>query len=247
VPEAELYRPVKRFLESQGYEVKGEVGDCDVVGVRGDEPPVIVELKERLCLALLLQAVDRLAVTQSVYVAFRVGRGHSAAWRTHGDLVHRLLRRVGLGLLTVSTRGVVTPVLDPGPYRPRTCGDRRRLLLEEFHARAGDPEAGGSPSRPRLTAYRQDVLRCARELSAAGVLRLADLRERSGVERAGPILQDNHYGWFTRVERGHYRLSRKGRRELRDWAQALSALAPPYEAGNGAEDGAARDHGLRTR
>ena len=235
MPEADLYPPVKQFLESQGYEVKGEVDACDVVGVRGDEPPVIVELKERLSLALLLQAVDRLAMTEAVYVAFRTGRGRSAAWRSHGTQVVRLLRRAGLGLLTVSARDIVTPELDPGPYRPRTNGARRRLLLEEFRARAGDTETGGSPSRPRLTANRQDALRCARELSEAGVLRPRDVRERAGVERAAPILRDNHYGWFTRVERGRYELSRAGRGALREWAQALSALAHPGPATGGAD------------
>ena len=43
--EAELYGPVKAFLEDRGYEVKGEIGPCDLVAVRGDEAPVIVELK----------------------------------------------------------------------------------------------------------------------------------------------------------------------------------------------------------
>ena len=43
--ESDLYLPLKRFLESQNYEVKGEVQDCDVVAVRGEEAPVVVELK----------------------------------------------------------------------------------------------------------------------------------------------------------------------------------------------------------
>ena len=42
--ETDLYPPVKRFLEAQGYEVKAEVRGCDVTAVRGDEAPVIVEL-----------------------------------------------------------------------------------------------------------------------------------------------------------------------------------------------------------
>ena len=46
MPEADLYGPIKRFLEAQGYEVKGEIGPCDVMAVRGDEGPVVVELKE---------------------------------------------------------------------------------------------------------------------------------------------------------------------------------------------------------
>ena len=222
--ETELYDPIKRFLEAQGYTVKGEVGACDVVGVRGDEPPVVVELKERLSLALLLQAVDRLAVTEHVYVAFRVGKGHSAAWRTRGRQVTRLLRRLGLGLLTVSTRGTVTAALDPAPYRPRTSAPRRARLLREFAERVGDPEPGGSAPRPRLTAYRQDALRCARVLADGGVTRLREVRERAGVERAGSILRDNHYGWFERERIGHYTLTPRGRKELADWAPAFDGL-----------------------
>ena len=60
MPETDLYGPIKTFLEAQGYVVKGEIGACDVMAVRGDEGPVVVELKERLTLALILQAVDRL-------------------------------------------------------------------------------------------------------------------------------------------------------------------------------------------
>lgn len=221
MPEVELYGPIKQFLEAQGYVVKGEIGPCDIVALRGDEGPVIVELKERLNFALILQAVDRLTVSDAVYIAFRVGKGHSASWRSRGKQVKRLLRRLGLGLLTVSTRGNVVPVLDPAPYRPRLNARRRLLLLKEFAERVGDPEPGGSVSRPRLTAYRQDALRCARELGDSGVLKLSVVRERAGVPRAGPIMRDNHYGWFDRVKTGHYDLSPKGREELVRWSDTL--------------------------
>ena len=222
--EVELYGPIKRFLEAQGYTVKGEIGACDVVAVRGAEAPVVVELKERLNLALILQAVDRLTVSDTVYVAFRIGKGHSASWRSRRKQVRSLLRRLGLGLLTVSARGNVEPVLDPAPYRPRSDVARRARLLKEFAERVGDPEAGGSAPRQRLTAYRQDALRCARELFEGGVLKVSGIRERAGVPRAGPILRDNHYGWFDRVKIGHYDLSPKGRRDLEIWSDALETL-----------------------
>jgi hypothetical protein len=224
--EVELYGPIKRFLEAQGYAVKGEIGPCDIVAVRGDDGPVVVELKERLSLALVLQAVDRLRVSDTVYVAFRIGKGHSASWRSRRKQVTSLLRRLGLGLLTVSARGRVVPVLDPAPYRPRSDGARRRRLLKEFAERVGDPEAGGSASRQRLTAYRQDALRCARELADEGVLKVSVIRERAEVPRAGPILRDNHYGWFDRVKIGYYDLSPKGRRDLVQWAEAIESLEP---------------------
>lgn len=227
MPEVDLYGPIKRFLEDQGYTVKGEIGACDIVAVRGDEAPVVVELKERLSLALVLQAVDRLALSKTVYIAFRIGKGHSASWQSRPKQMKSLLRRLGLGLLTVSARGQVVAVLDPAPYRPRTSPPRRARLLKEFAERVGDPEAGGSASRPRLTAYRQDAIRCARELADADVLKLGDIRERAGVARAGAIVRDNHYGWFERVKTGHYALTPKGRRDLVEWAAALEGLTRP--------------------
>ena len=66
--ESDLYPPLKRFLESQNYEVKGEVQDCDVLAVRGEETPVVVELKLSLNLNVVLQAVDRLSLTPKVYI-----------------------------------------------------------------------------------------------------------------------------------------------------------------------------------
>ena len=64
--ESDLYAPVKALLEGQGYVVKGEVRGCDVVGVRGNEPPVVVELKRVFGLGLVLQGVDRLALSDKV-------------------------------------------------------------------------------------------------------------------------------------------------------------------------------------
>ena len=222
--EGDLYAPIKRFLEGQGYEVKGEIGPCDIVAVRADEDPVVVELKNTLSLTLLLQGVDRLGATSAVYVAFRVGRGASSSWRSKRKQVLALLRRLGLRLLTVSAHGNVTPVLDPTPYRPRQNPRRKARLLKEFAERVGDPETGGTSTRKRLTAYRQDALRCARALSQAGVLKVSDISGQTGVSRAGPILRDNHYGWFERARRGHYELSPKGKQELPTWAAAMAAL-----------------------
>lgn len=219
--EAALYPPIKAFLEAQGYTVKGEIGPCDVLAVRGDEPPVIVEIKEQLTLALILQAVDRLAMAPTVYIAFRAGKGHSASWRSRRKQVIALLRRLGVGLLTVSSRNRVEAVVDPLPYKPRLSERRGARLLKEFAERVGDPELGGSAAARRMTAYRQDAIRCARLLAEAEDLKVSVIRETAGVERAGAILRDNHYGWFERVRVGHYRLSPRGRTELDHWSTVL--------------------------
>ena len=113
--ESDLYLPIKQFLQAQNYEVKGEVHDCDVVAVRGDEAPVIVELKRSLNLDVLLQAVARLSLTTKVYIAVPAECSALTARRRH---VIKLLRMLGLGLAIVDAAGGVVPeangVVPPG-------------------------------------------------------------------------------------------------------------------------------------
>ena len=200
-PEVALYAPVKALLEAQGYEVKGEVLACDVVGVRGEEPPVVVELKRSFSLALVLQGIDRLALTEVVYLA--VG-----AWPRREAEVRRLCRRLGLGLMVV-TGGRADVLEDPVPYRPRHDARRAGRLLREHQRRVGDPTRGGQTRRPVMTAYRQEALRCARLLES-GPLAIRAMRALGDVPHAGAILRDDVYGWFERVERGTYALTPRG-------------------------------------
>jgi hypothetical protein len=226
--EAALYRPVKTFLEAQGYEVKGEVCGCDLVARRGDEPPVIVELKLRFNLALVLQGIDRLRLTERVYLAVPRPPYRSRGVSPEAASVRRLCRRLGLGLIIVGRRGDSVLVLEePGPYRPRPARRRVLRLADEFARRQGDPNIGGRSRAPVVTAYRQDALRCARLLAQTGPMRLRDLRVASGVDAAAPILQRNVYGWFSRIARGTYALSDGGRAALGQFADALAALSPP--------------------
>lgn len=206
-PETSLYAPVKALLEAQGYDVKGEIRGCDVVATRGDEPPVIVELKRTFGLGLVHQGIDRLAMTDAVYVA--VG-----AWPPRLPEVRRLCRRLGLGLIVV-TRGTAEVIEDPVPYQPRRNRRRTAMLLGEHRRRVGDTATGGSTRRPIMTAYRQAALRLAAALGP-GPGRVADLRRTADAPAAGRILADDVYGWFARVDRGVYELTPKGRAALED-------------------------------
>ena len=205
--ESDLYAPVKALLEGQGYSVKGEVRGCDVVAVRGSEPPVIVELKRTFGIGLVLQAVNRLALSDAVYLA--VG-----AWPKNLRDVKKLCRHLGVGLMIV-VKERVDIVLDPAPYRPRKNPRRVGRLLGEHARRVGDPNRGGSSTRvPLMTAYRQEALRCAGLLAKNGPMKVAALKLAAEAPKAAAILSQDHYGWFERVERGIYGLTPKGRAGL---------------------------------
>jgi len=217
--ETKLYAPVKSLLERQGYEVKGEVGAADVVARRGDEPPVIVELKLRFTLGLYHQAIARLALTDTVYVAVPKPTGKTARRALKDNTA--MCRRLGLGLITVRGDGRAEVWCDPGPYAPRKSRKRTERLLREFDRLRGDPNDGGATRHGIVTAYRQDALACAVYLAEYGASRGAAVKRDTGVAAATRIMADNHYGWFRRLERGVYGLSDAGRQGLADWADAL--------------------------
>ena len=216
--ETSLYLPVKKFLEKLGFEAKGEVCGCDIVAVHkdGDKALVIAELKLTFTLELVLQAVERTAVCDEVWLAVRasrLGRG-----RERDARVKKLCRLLGFGLLSVSASGRVDVMVEPGPWQPRPNAKRRSRIVQEHRRRRGDPALGGSTRQPIMTAYRQQALACAAALAAAPA---RPRHLKTTLPDAPKILLDNVYGWFARVERGVYALSENGRGALIHWKAHL--------------------------
>lgn len=215
--ESALYLPVKTFLESRGFSVKGEIGGCDLVAIGEGDPPVVVigELKLAFNLELVLQGVDRATAGDEIWLAAPLspsGRGREADPR-----FRNLCRRLGFGLLGVGRSGIVEILVAPTAPMPRNNGRKRSRLVEEHRRRRGDPAIGGSTRTPLMTAYRQQALACAAAM-AEGPKRPRDLKVI--LADAPKILQGNVYGWFERVERGWYALTPEGRAALERWPQA---------------------------
>ncbi len=207
--ETDLYKPVKSYLEDQGYVVKSEVGAADVMAVRGGEPPVLVELKLGFSLALFHQCIERFKVSDDVYMAVlrQPGKRFAKAVKANTSMA----RRLGLGLITVRlSDGLVEVHCDPGPYTPRKSSKRQAQLLREFARRQGDPNDGGQTRAGLVTAYRQDALKCALFLFEIGASKGIDVAKATSVPTATRIMRDNHYGWFEKVEKGVYGLTQAG-------------------------------------
>jgi hypothetical protein len=221
--ESDLYPPIKRHLESLGFEVKGEVCGCDLVALSDGTPELVVigEMKQSFTLELVLQGVDRTAACDEVWLAVagsKRGRGREADSR-----VKKLCRFLGFGLLVVTAAGAVEVVVEPAPWKPRRDAKRRSRLVAEHRRRRGDPVVGGSTRLPQLTAYRQRALAMAQAIAEAPG-RPRDLRALA--PDAATILRANVYGWFERIERGLYGLTDAGRAALVTWAPRLAAADP---------------------
>jgi len=225
--ETSLYAPVKRFLEGLGYSVKGEIGRCDLVGLRDDDPAVVVigELKLSFNLELILQGVDRMSLGDEIWLAAQLsarGKGRESDPR-----YRNLCRRLGFGLLGVSKSGHVDILVSPTAPTPRKDPRRRSRLVEEHKRRQGDPVAGGSTRKPIMTAYRQQALACAAAMTTAPQ-RPRDLKQ--AFPDAQKIMHRNVYGWFERSERGVYALTETGRSAVETWLPQ----APTSPDGSGA-------------
>jgi hypothetical protein len=76
--ESDLYGPIKKLLEEQGYTVRVKVDRWDLVAARGGEPPVIIELQRRFTLPLVYQGIERQRITDAVYLAVAAPTGGKA-------------------------------------------------------------------------------------------------------------------------------------------------------------------------
>ncbi|HYF93554.1 MAG TPA: DUF2161 family putative PD-(D/E)XK-type phosphodiesterase [Symbiobacteriaceae bacterium] len=222
--EAELYGPVKAFLEELGFEVKGEVNGCDLVAMRGDDL-VLVELKVAFNLPLVLQGIERQRLSDTVYLAVEAPSSRRAAPRWAE--IQRLCRRLDFGLLTVSFAAHRAPrvevVCEPGPYQPRRAVKERISLLREFRRRSGDHNVGGVTRRPIVTAYRESALLVADHLRRYGPSKPREVKAATGCDKTADILQQNVYGWFERERPGLYRVTPDGEKALDLYADVLAA------------------------
>lgn len=198
--ERDLYDPVRGYLEGLGYEVKGEVKDCDVTAMRDGEL-IVVELKRGFTLELIYQAMDRQRVADGVYVAVPLPkRGYLSP---HIREMQSLCRRLELGLIFVgfTSKGIgqvdvaVHPKEASAPRRDR----RRRLaVIREHEHRTGSANTGGVTRKKILTVYKEQALLVAKLLRDHGPMRAEDVRKLGGPANTGVILGRNALGWFDR-------------------------------------------------
>lgn len=225
--EAELYEPLRSFLQRRGYAVHGEVRGCDVVAQKGEEL-IVIELKRSFSIQLLMQAVERQEYADSVYVALPIVS--ATAYPPNFRNLRRLLKRLEVGLLLVrylkrSVRVEIAFHPEENPKRQRK--KERRAIIREVDGRLVEGARGGSATRDgsqRLTAYKQAAIHLAILLREYGRSSPAELRKLGGPERAQEILSRNYYGWFDRIERGIYTLSPEGAQSLQNLGDRIEEI-----------------------
>ncbi len=231
IKESDLYNPLKKYLEKQGYALGAEVKDCDLVALKGDEM-ILIELKTSVTLSLVIQAARRKDISDSVYIAVPVAPGKKSLPNAKG--LKNLLRKLEVGLIVVrfmKTKTRVEVLLHPAPYEKKVRRKKQAAILREVNGRYGEFHKGGIPStEERITAYRQECIRLAWLLNELGEASPAGLRKKSArPDKVQPILANNIYGWFERVRKGVYRINEAGVKALQRYERDYPALIKLFE------------------
>ncbi|OIJ14397.1 hypothetical protein BKP37_08620 [Anaerobacillus alkalilacustris] len=224
--EVDLYKPIQTYFIKEGYEVYGEVNDCDIAAVKEDEL-IVIELKLTLNVDLLIQATKRQRLTEFVYVAVPKPK-YSLRSKRWTDLCH-LIRRLELGLIIVSftsNRKKAEIIFHPTPFsqskNTRQNKQKRKSLLAEVNGRSADYNVGGSNRTKIMTAYKENCIQIACYLENFGPLSPKRLVEMGAGAKTSSILTKNFYQWFERIKRGTYIISEKGKQDIKEYPELVT-------------------------
>lgn len=232
--EKDLYQPVKEFLEIRGWEVKGEVKDCDIAAIK-DEVFLVCEMKLSLNLEVILQAVKRQKVADLVYIVAPSSRKmlKSRRWK---DIFH-LLRRLEIGLILVDAKQAgpyAEEVIQPKEFDRassiRRSNKRKQIMINEFLKRSIDLNRGGVNKEKIITVYRETAIKLAYIMKNKGSISLKEAEEYSfDKKKIQRMLYDNYYGWFERISRGVYGLTERGNKEIEDFKHVVDKICKEPE------------------
>ena len=223
IMEESLSKPVTTYFMDIGYKVRTEVDYCDICALKEDKL-VIIELKKNLSVDLLVQAVDRQKITDFVYIAIPKQKKFTvnAKWKSLCHLIKRL--EIGLILVSITDNGSYIEI----PIDPLPCDrlkymqnnkKRRNGIIKELNGRNIDLNVGGSRGRKLVTAYRESSLYIVCCLKKYGAMSPKELRNLgSDLKKTQSILSKNYYGWFSKVDKGIYALSKEGQQALIEYS-----------------------------
>lgn len=224
--EKDLFMPIKKYFEAQGYEADGEVKDIDLY-MEKDGKNIAVELKLSLDFKAFQQAALRQKVCDCVYIGIPAPRDLRS--RSFNDKIY-ILKRLGIGLITVSDKTkTVSVVSEPvvselKSFQIRNKGKRAKIS-KEFNSRVSKSNVGGVNKTKIVSNYREDALLVLNALCALkGEATTKEIHKLSKVDKTAAILRADYYGWFTKKASGVYAISDKGFDAIEEYENVLSKL-----------------------
>jgi hypothetical protein len=210
--EKAMFPILKQALEDQGYEVKAEVLNADIVGKKDDDL-IVVEMKTSLTTKLIYQGLKRSHICDYIYLA--IPKPSQQVLKSSNFKEKKtIVRRLELGLILVDLNNqTIDVLLDPTTYHFKKNKKKRQKLLKDLSQRQTSLNVGGVTKTKIITAYRELALLVLDALKDEPKT-TQYLRTYTRRKKVTSILQKNYYGWFERVSRGVYQLTESGRKAL---------------------------------
>ncbi len=209
-----MYEPIRNYFINDGFQVQGEVRQCDIAAEK-DGNIVVIELKKAFTLKLVYQAMERQSRADEVYVAIPrpLSGQNTKQWKS----MIKLLKKLEIGLITVamdSPLHIVERILSASHTSLKKESKKKKQLKEELKGRSGNYNTGGVTGKKIITAYREKAIELGCLLMAKNIVFYTELREMGMEEKQIRMLYSNVYGWYQRISRGCYSVSEMGKKEL---------------------------------
>ncbi len=132
--ETELFSPIEKFFQKNGYKVQAEVKNCDIICIKNNEL-IAIELKKAFNLKLLYQAMERKSFANYVYIGIARPKNFRKKEFKH---MLKILESLQIGLITValdSKTKNVDIILEPNFKKIAKNSKRRNIILNETNSR----------------------------------------------------------------------------------------------------------------
>lgn len=207
--EAEMYAPVKKYLEELGYTVNAEVKNCDITAKK-DDSIIILEMKKSFNISLVYQLMERKELFNQVYAV--IPRPKNCRSKNVRYMI-KLAGELGVGIITVAVEsglkgvGVLCEPKENVGSDTKARKRKRNAILNEIDRRkSGDKNIGGVTGKKLITAYKEAAIALLCYGENMDYIAIRDVPQSYK-----GVLQTNYYKWFERSERGKYIISDKGR------------------------------------
>ena len=221
--EVDLYQPLKTFFESLGYTVKSEVNHMDMMCCKEDIC-LGVELKLDLSLKVMDQAISRLQLLDTIYIAILKPNKESETLKEK----KRIIKALGIGLIYVDKNlEDVKVIFDP--TKPIQVKKKFAVKLKkEFDQRQLLSNEAGMHQRKVMTVYKEQLLVLLGALyNHSG--KFSEIKKRYQLINIQGKLYKNYYGWFTHTYHGMYQVSEKGLKAYELYKEDIEKLLEHYK------------------
>ncbi len=213
--ESDIFYPLVSYFNQLGYEVFGEVLDCDVV-VKKNKELIIVEMKLNFNIKLIIQAIDRFKYSDKVYIAIQKPAKFNRKKRLE---LKKLCTMLGLGIFIIDLNNKLVEIelLLESTNIHKIKQTKQKEIFKQLNDTKFNLNIGGVNQVKINTSYKEKCIYIACILTRCEIISAKQLKDEFNFsENIYNVLYKNYYNWFEKVQHGFYKLTDLGFEALDD-------------------------------